>query len=296
MGSRKGRPRAFSDETLRLIENWATVEYPDMDRDALAVKLVEKLENDGIKAGSHSTLIAYISTARNKPAEPIDKVWGLNTLRDYPLPSETIPFIVKINQLNSEKGYKFTIRQAQWVSNLCHVVEKLDDLNDISFSYALYEKICKAANVPFDTSEPDKVLPDVVKVKLVFEKLLGGSPFRSRKFAFQQVAGMELQGIVVLTNTLFLKRNEIYPVVSGEMVGLPTDRLVLLKPLGTAEKILSQLKTVKQTKKTPTGEEGYIILKGRPLAVEVPEEELNWLQRQYSEGIELKEGATNGKW
>jgi hypothetical protein len=287
-GSRNGRPRALSEETEKLINSWSTEVYPDMDREVLANKLIIEIEKQGAKAPTVSTLIAYISTYRNLPLKPQDYPWATSTLKDNPIPAETLPYVLKVNQYSGQKALKFSIRQAMWVSRLCHVIRELEDLYEISLAYAVYEKICDSASVPFDTSEPDKELPDPVKVMQAFEKLLQTpSRFKTTRIAFEHMTGLGLQGVILLTNTICSIGGRVHPVVSGDQVGLPTDSPVLLKSLGSIDDILPKLKPdIKSVQRFPSGNEGegYYFLKGKPLAVEVSEAELLEIQEKYKNG------------
>jgi hypothetical protein len=170
------------------------------------------------------------------------------------------------------------------------VIRELADLYEISLAYAVYEKICDSTGVPFDTSEPDKELPDPVKVMQVFEKLLQTpSRFKTTRIAFEHMTGLGLQGVILLTNTICSIGGRIHPVVSGDQVGLPTDRPVLLKSLGSVDDIFPKLKPdIKTVQKFPSGNEGegYYFLKGKPLAVEVSEAELLEIQEKYKNGNE----------
>jgi hypothetical protein len=124
----------------------------------------------------------------------------------------------------------------------------------------------------------------------VFEKLLQTpSRFKTTRIAFEHMTCLGLQGVILLTNTICSIGGRIHPVVSGDQVGLPTDRLVLLKSLGSVDAISPKLKpNIKSVQKFPSSSEGegYYFLKGKPLAVAVSEAELLEIQEKYKNGNE----------
>jgi hypothetical protein len=264
------------------------------DRRIIAEKLIAEIQEKfpDENTPSSETLTHIISKVRTNKVSPLQDIWTMSTLKDYPLPSDTIPHVVEVNKYSSQKALKFSIRQAIWVSRLCHVVPKVEDLYEISLDYALAELISEDANKlnsdnktgSFDTQELDKALPDVVAVQAAFEKLIDiPGHFIKNKLAFNELTGLNLQGIIVLTQTLYQRSDKLYPVVIGEQLGLPGEKRPVTLPLirGTAKEVLPKLKLAKSSQKKRSPDfEGYIDL-SVPLAIKVSQKELQQIKDGY---------------
>ncbi len=105
-----------------------------------------------------------------------DQPWHLALMRNpkYAIHPEAIPYVISVRRLQQLKRLpdEVTIRQAWWIANLYAVVTEVEDLYYNSMFYAMYENICDIAHVPFDTANPDIMLPDSEKVKETFVELL----------------------------------------------------------------------------------------------------------------------------
>lgn len=157
------------------------VRYPDKPRQALAADVRDTIERMGEVAPSEETLIKMISDARNKEPNPLDNIWHMGTLNDYPLLMEAIPSVLKVQQLKVWLGEPFTVRQAQWVTKLFPIFKKTDLLEGVSWVYSQLERDCELSRTKFDTSLYDNYL---LKIKsnndaaIVFKDFLwpGGYP------------------------------------------------------------------------------------------------------------------------
>ena len=297
------RAKVMSPDIQRLITARAgrVLYYTDdgkiiTDRQVIAEKLMaeikEKFPNEDTP--SFETLIHMVSRARSQEPGPLEGPWGTNTLKDYPLPADTVAKVVEVNKYASQKKLKFSIRQALWVSRLCQVVPKIEDLYTISLDYALVELMCEQTDpkVPFDSKELDMALPDVVEVVKVFEKLLNvPAHFKETQEVYGTLTGFTLQGITILVNKLYLKSNQLYPVVLREQVGLPVSGdVILTKSIGNAKDILPKLKLSKgEIKKILSKNQGFMDIP-IPLALNVSGPELQQIKEDHkkyqNEGIE----------
>lgn len=254
------------------------------DRRIIAEKLIAEIQEKfpDENTPSPETLTHMVSKVRTNKVSPLQDIWTMSSLKDYPLPADTIPHVVEVNKYSSQKALKFSIRQAVWVSRLCHVVPKVEELYEISLDYALVELISEDAVVPFDTQELDKALPDVAAVTVAFEKLIDTpGHFIKSKLAVNELTGLNLQGVIILTQTLYQKRGRLYPLAIGEQVGLPTTRPIMLRSIGIAKDVLPKLKLAKSNQKKRSPDfEGYIDL-SVPLAIKVSQEELQKIKDGY---------------
>jgi hypothetical protein len=71
-------------------------------------------------------MIKLISKSRNNPDSPIDALWSLGTLSEYPIPTDALPIVMSIwerrlMQLDADEY--LTIREALWVARLYKLIE-----------------------------------------------------------------------------------------------------------------------------------------------------------------------------
>ena len=159
------------------------IRYREKPRITLANELQDEIERMGEVSPSEETLMKMISDARNKETSPLDKPWHMGTLGDIPLPSEAIPYILKIKKIHTQNESigKLTIRQAIWISRLYATIKDINDLGYNAYMISVYEIMCSLSKTPFDTSEFDDILADYKKGKrLVF----------SNKFVIGHIPGL----------------------------------------------------------------------------------------------------------
>jgi hypothetical protein len=210
---RKSRAKVMLPEIKELIAERALGN--DKSRNIIAQDLDSEIRNKYPNEipPTFETLLKRISEARKHAIDPLDEAWNLGTLEDYPLPSESIPYILKIQE--TEGPFRVTIRQAKWISKLIHVIRDIELLDRISWYYAFYEKISIISHSgPFTTSKYDKYLVNPKKQKTLvrhFQLERGNFEWELRRKATKQLTGMpvgeeileyEFQGdeVTALTN------------------------------------------------------------------------------------------------
>ena len=132
---------------------------------------------------SISTVQKALAKVRKKmkemPEDPLHKPWNMGTIDQYPIPPDTIPFVLKVWKLQEEKVYKFrqmkppfdlalSIREAKWVSRLCHVIpDDIEKLSRTAAIYANWEELTERAGQSFNSTEldydlvkPERPLPE----------------------------------------------------------------------------------------------------------------------------------------
>jgi hypothetical protein len=305
-GSVEGRSRAFPTAIRNLIVNWATEdkEHCNLDRNRLAIELIEEIKKRGEIPPTEDTLIAMISTARSHSIEKVDHPWSMSTLREgeFPLLPDVVPFVVKVQQRQKDLPPLgvMTIRQAQWISRLCKVMSNIDDLAIISWHYALYERVAIKAKTTFDTTKPDSVLPDRDKVVESFHGLLDAADFKAIKPVFESMTGQTLsENEVVFIDTIWLGPEGVAAVTKvacRDNEGHKFYNHIILKYLGAQSKVLPQLINLGAIKKKNYPTNVYVNLK-KTVAIEMPREQLSKFSKLKSlDGNQNNkgEGASNG--
>ncbi len=82
------------------------------------------------------------------------RLWSMARLDDYKLPVESLPYIMQVWRYCSHTDEPFTIRQAKWVSRVCHfplVSESIAKLWSISYMYARKEELSLASQKNHET-------------------------------------------------------------------------------------------------------------------------------------------------
>lgn len=120
---RPGRGPQISNEVRRLIIDQAIHDSKNMPRRALAVRLQELIEKMGEVSPTEDTLSRMISAARNQQPSDLDQPWNIGACKQYHIPSDIIPVLIKLQKLRApsdEAGMlgQITIREAQWVARL----------------------------------------------------------------------------------------------------------------------------------------------------------------------------------
>jgi hypothetical protein len=80
--------------------------------------------------------------------------WSMATLVDFKLSEASLPHVLLVWRYCCHTGEQFTIRQAKWVSRLCHIPPfalSITMLWCMSYMYARKEELSVASNKPRDT-------------------------------------------------------------------------------------------------------------------------------------------------
>ena len=161
--------------TVKRTIAYYAVHERDKPRLTLALELQGLIREMGEVVPSEDTLVKMISKARNRKIEPIDKPWHLGTLGsedhsigsvDYSITPAALPMVVEVKR----RYVDLTIREALWISRLSALAaalnreqpgspgEMLQRLYLWAMVYAAEERVCKVANLDFDTSVLDALL------------------------------------------------------------------------------------------------------------------------------------------
>jgi len=79
---------------------------------------------------------------KEQPEDLLSRPWSMGTLKIYPLPPDTIPYVLEVWNLHYKlRNFKppfipFSIREAIWVSRLCYVIK--DDIKKLSMMATIY--------------------------------------------------------------------------------------------------------------------------------------------------------------
>lgn len=193
---RKPRAKVMLSEIKELIAIRALENNKDKSRNIIAQELDSEIRSKFPNeiTPTFETLLKKISEARKHVANPLDEVWNLGILEDYPLPSESIPYILEIQE--SETLFRVTIRQAKWISKLIHVVKDIKLLGRISWYYAFYEKISIISHSgPFNTSKYDRFLVNPKQQKILvknFQLERSNFAWDLQRKATKQLTGMSV--------------------------------------------------------------------------------------------------------
>lgn len=159
----KTRRANISNSNREDISNYAVRMYPDMQRTALAEKILAEFEWKG-KPPQIEVIERLISKFRNYPDTPLDIPFSLGATMEHEIPAEVIPLLLDIRLQKPD----FTIRQARWAVKL-HVFftnhpEESGGLNPgmighLASIYALHERMWEVTepNKPLDTSRLDRI-------------------------------------------------------------------------------------------------------------------------------------------
>lgn len=167
----------------------------DIKREALADGLLIRIEKNYPKEipPKIDTIIKEISKARNQAKDPLDEPWHLGTLEKYPLPSDAIPYVLKVQDRQYHR--RLPIRQTIWISRIYNLVKDIKMLSSISWYYTFHETISKIANTPFDTTKYDKLLLDRTHQKQLidqFHKMQDRIDWSLRKKVHRQLTGIPM--------------------------------------------------------------------------------------------------------
>lgn len=134
----------------------------------------KRVEDEQLSPSAIRKYLTEVNSRLNN--HEFDQPWHLALMRNpkYAIHPEAIPYVISVRRFQRLKRLpdEVTIRQAWWIANLYAVVTEVEDLYYNSMFYAMHENICNIAHVPFDTANPDIMLPDSEKVKETFVELL----------------------------------------------------------------------------------------------------------------------------
>jgi hypothetical protein len=134
-----------------------------------------RIENEQL---SESAIISFLTDLNNrlkaKANNPLDKEWTLETLSDkrWTFPGESLPYLLKVNELANKGGMRLSIRQAVWISQLyalpqyeptvsngiqafnalsmLHFRNKVRDLWSLTWLLSIYQETCELAETTPD--------------------------------------------------------------------------------------------------------------------------------------------------
>lgn len=144
MKAKRGRPK-IKPVVKRTIYSHA-LKYKNTPRQALAVQLRHLIEEMGEIVPSEETIIKLISQFRNNPESPIDGIWSLGSLSEYPIPTDALPMVMSIwdrRIIQGDTDEYLTIREALWVARLYKLIELYKprhippDVRDALFKYMI---------------------------------------------------------------------------------------------------------------------------------------------------------------
>lgn len=162
---------AIEKVTEYLIEREKRLYDEDIPYDLLK----KRVEDEQISPSAIEKFNSELNTKITKTRE-LNHPWHLALMRNpkYTIHPEAIPHVIRVQQFQQLQNLsdEVSIRQAQWIAILYTAVPDITDLYYSSMFYALYENICDLAHIPFDTSKPDRMLPNSEKVKEAFIELL----------------------------------------------------------------------------------------------------------------------------
>ena len=143
------RAENVSEEMERTInDTWLRMRKPDYEPTAKRVRasVVRELTDDGyteLELPKLRTFQEYLRRARKrqitlKQESKVDehKSWNMETLNEFPLPSESIPYVLQLWRYSVALDTEFTIRQAKWASRLyCNylLTESRPDIIELYF-------------------------------------------------------------------------------------------------------------------------------------------------------------------
>ena len=165
------RKRKNVDGVLRKEVATFLLDNPDYTGRDLKRNIERSLKRKGLDYNfterTYQNIKAEISP--NIGASTLDKPWDMGSLNDNPIPPESVPILLSLqNSKRSEGQPMITVREAKWLSRLYSLGQFVDTSSDRLQSvntmatwaqaYALREKVCKLAGIDCDTSDLDRDL------------------------------------------------------------------------------------------------------------------------------------------
>jgi hypothetical protein len=141
-------------------------ENKEKSREMMANELEQQLGN---QAPTLDTIKKMISKMRNT-INPIDRLWHLGTIIEYPIPPEGLAKVFEVLcqygrpplRQKGAWGMDITIREALWISRLSALPMPIDFLERRALNYANAERISELTGVPFETREKDEEIYEMI--------------------------------------------------------------------------------------------------------------------------------------
>lgn len=181
------KARQILDETRLLLRK----HNPELSPDWPSLSTVQK------------ELAAINRKNKGETENPLDLPWSIATLAEYEMPPDTLPAILKVQELiegrareravgDNDRSWRLTIRQARWTSRLCYMFSD-DDIATLAFAarmYARMERIRETLGISLDSLGFDAPIlgPDspcsvrsTEPVEQILQVLTEGEPACQRK-------------------------------------------------------------------------------------------------------------------
>jgi hypothetical protein len=282
---RQKRAKKMLSEIAALISHMAASEE---DRDSLADRIIDEIKQKYPKeiSPTRETVLQRISRARNQEILPADQPWHMGSLDEpnYRLPSEAIPYILKVQDESRKFGWEITIRQAKWISRLCGIktIQQTDSLSRVSRAYAMYERSWEIAKLPSpcNTSTFDKSLIDGTW-KIVIREWEGTqvqTNFKSFKRAFEETTKIEMAGVMVPVTSFYVSEGRVFAFNDKDK-----DIFIPLPANTKQEELLSffrKQKMLRKVIKNPPDGISLLFTLRKPYLIEVPADRLIPKQQQ----------------
>lgn len=187
-------PNMQAKDVIREVESYLVENYPQPPNGTITREDIKEIVCADIPRPAIVKYLTEVNRNLEKPSG-LDKPWHMGTLKDYSLPPEAIPYVLRVKS-KFDKNTKgkfgaFGIRQAIWVSRLFTTIKNIDSLNHASFHYSLHEIICDLSGTTLDTSKFDSVLLGYGKNRHL--KLNPSANPRLMNQAFEKITGISMK-------------------------------------------------------------------------------------------------------
>jgi hypothetical protein len=172
--------RAWIRPSVKKLIADEAIRNPKEGRGSLYVRLKRDIGEMGEVAPSEETTYKLISQARRNSPK-FEELWTMASLRDNPLPPESIPSVSKVWRYAINTDEKFTLAQAEWAARLYTLVPEIPLLWFWSYQYAHEERLSLAVNEEMDSFIMDS---NVILTKWERDTLLM-SGFRDKLLRFR---------------------------------------------------------------------------------------------------------------
>ncbi|MGD0354509.1 MAG: hypothetical protein ABSB31_03565 [Dehalococcoidia bacterium] len=175
----RGRPPA-DPEREALITAKARA-FPDRPRKALVAELKEVLQALGKANLKDDTIERKISDARHSDPQPDDTLWDWDTLKENPLPDDSLPHVIKAwLHAHEKRGRALTIREAKWIARLYRFIDDFDLLFSQCQTLSFMEVMSEVSKAKIDWTPLNISLYEAITKQPISpelrHKLFYGSP------------------------------------------------------------------------------------------------------------------------
>lgn len=194
----KGRPEKLTDEFRRLITALQEGRKKKLKAPALQqeirILIKQHIRTEASEKGwseeqaqgqieerlpGISSIQKYLGRKPSFDIAPLDAVWHMGTLDDYPLSAEAIRYVFALQEWAEEKNERpITVLHALWISRLYSKIcgnkyqkDKLEKLWAYSGIYAWYDRTCKISDIITDTTLLDESVIDLRKFEDAYYSL-----------------------------------------------------------------------------------------------------------------------------